>query len=108
MDFQHKKTFIEKTDSIIKLLENIIHHILSFLPMKCAVMTSIQSRQWINMWKPLLIYNTIIDLMRVEFLTSQFSKIPSFNEVTKMFMLDLVIFFDLSKDVDHLNTNFSN
>ncbi|XP_068644736.1 putative F-box/LRR-repeat protein At3g18150 [Aristolochia californica] len=104
----HKRTLIEKTDSIIKLPENIIHHMLSFLPLKCAVMTSIQSRHWINMWKLLLIYNTIIDMMRVEILTSQFSKIPSLNEVTKMLILDLVIFFDLSKDVDRLSSNFSN
>ncbi|XP_068644792.1 F-box/FBD/LRR-repeat protein At1g13570-like [Aristolochia californica] len=61
MDFQNKRTFTEKKDSISKLLENIIHLILSFLPLKCAVKTSILSRQWINMWKPLWIYTTIID-----------------------------------------------
>ncbi|XP_068644772.1 F-box/FBD/LRR-repeat protein At1g13570-like [Aristolochia californica] len=37
MDFQHKRTFTEKKDSISKLPENIIHHILSFLPLKCGV-----------------------------------------------------------------------
>ncbi|XP_068644730.1 F-box/LRR-repeat protein At3g26922-like [Aristolochia californica] len=61
MDFQNKRTFTEKKDSISKLPENIIHLILSFLPLKCAVETSILSRQWINMWKPLWIYTTIID-----------------------------------------------
>ncbi|XP_068639356.1 F-box/FBD/LRR-repeat protein At1g13570-like [Aristolochia californica] len=62
MDFQHKRTFTEKRDNISKLPENIIHHILSFLPLKCALKTSILFRQWINMWKPLWIYTTIIDL----------------------------------------------
>ncbi|XP_068657138.1 F-box/FBD/LRR-repeat protein At1g13570-like [Aristolochia californica] len=54
MDFQRKRTFTEKKDSISKLPENI-------LPLNCAVRTSILSRQWINMWKPLWIYTTIID-----------------------------------------------
>ncbi|XP_068644789.1 F-box/FBD/LRR-repeat protein At1g13570-like [Aristolochia californica] len=61
MYFQHKRIFTQKKDSITKLPENIIHHILSFLPLKCAMKTSILSRQWINMWKPLWIYTTIID-----------------------------------------------
>ncbi|XP_068644737.1 putative F-box/LRR-repeat protein At3g18150 [Aristolochia californica] len=84
MDFQHKRTFIEKTDSINKLLENIIHHILSFLPMKCAVMTSIQSRQWINIWKPLLIYNTIIDLMRDR--VTLLSSLPSMDDLDGQYL----------------------
>ncbi|XP_068644777.1 F-box/LRR-repeat protein 25-like [Aristolochia californica] len=61
MYFQHKRIFTQKKDSTTKLPENIIHHTLSFLPLKCAVKTSILFRQWINMWKPLWIYTTIID-----------------------------------------------
>ncbi|XP_068639350.1 F-box/LRR-repeat protein 25-like [Aristolochia californica] len=61
MYFQHKRIFTQKKDSITKLPENIIHHIPSFLPLKCAMKTSILSRQWINMWKALWIYTTIID-----------------------------------------------
>ncbi|XP_068644744.1 F-box/FBD/LRR-repeat protein At1g13570-like [Aristolochia californica] len=44
MDFLHNRTFTEKTENIYKLPKNIIHHILTFLPLKCTVMTSNLSR----------------------------------------------------------------
>ncbi|XP_068644799.1 F-box/FBD/LRR-repeat protein At1g13570-like [Aristolochia californica] len=68
MDFQHKRTFTEKKDSINKLLENIIHHILSFLPLKCAVKTSILSRyssdliEWIEFVKVKGVGELVLDL----------------------------------------------
>ncbi|KAI3905504.1 hypothetical protein MKW92_052626 [Papaver armeniacum] len=36
----------ERKDRISELPESILHHILSFLPMKCIASTSVLSRQW--------------------------------------------------------------
>ncbi|XP_068644778.1 F-box/FBD/LRR-repeat protein At1g13570-like [Aristolochia californica] len=59
--FNIKEPSLRRKTVLASYQKNIIRHILSFLPLKCAVKTSILSRQWINMWKPLWIYTTIID-----------------------------------------------
>ncbi|XP_068639346.1 F-box/LRR-repeat protein At3g03360-like [Aristolochia californica] len=94
MDFQHKRTFTEKKDNISKLPENIIHLILSFLPLKCAVKTSILSRQWINLWKPLWIYTTIIDFDE-EFTTNlkKTHYVQAVHQLLQLHTLDKVMKF---------------
>ncbi|XP_026395892.1 F-box/LRR-repeat protein At4g14103-like [Papaver somniferum] len=37
-------------DMISKLPESIIHHVLSLLPIKCAVSTTVLSKTWKNQW----------------------------------------------------------
>ncbi|KAI3866966.1 hypothetical protein MKX03_022009 [Papaver bracteatum] len=41
---------MEEEDRIRRLPESLIHHILSLLPTKCAVATTILSRGWNNLW----------------------------------------------------------
>lgn len=46
-----------KKDRISALPDEIVHHILSFLPMSCAVQTGILSSRWKHLWK----FNAVLD-----------------------------------------------
>ncbi|KAM0022898.1 putative F-box domain-containing protein [Helianthus debilis subsp. tardiflorus] len=50
----HKQLEIEHADDMIDYISNlpdcILHHILSFLPTKEAVKTSVSSKIWKNIW----------------------------------------------------------
>ncbi|XP_058073175.1 F-box protein At4g09920-like isoform X2 [Magnolia sinica] len=54
---------MEKSDDrISKLPDDILHSILSMMPMKFIIRTSILSRRWRNLWKPIWAYATALDL----------------------------------------------
>ncbi|KAJ8617255.1 hypothetical protein MRB53_013441 [Persea americana] len=51
----------EEVDRITQLPHNIIHHILSLMPLKSAVRTSILSNTWKDLWKPMWATATTLD-----------------------------------------------
>ncbi|XP_058073165.1 putative FBD-associated F-box protein At1g61330 [Magnolia sinica] len=66
-----KKKSIEKTnDRISELPDAVLHYILSMMPMKFIVRTSILSRRWRDLWKPIWAYSTSLDF-GAEFTTGQ-------------------------------------
>ncbi|KAG9440462.1 hypothetical protein H6P81_020627 [Aristolochia fimbriata] len=69
MESQSQSITYQNTDLISHLPENLIHNILSFLPLRSIVATSTLSKYWVHIWKPLWIYNTRIDFNE-EFTTS--------------------------------------
>ncbi|XP_058071254.1 putative FBD-associated F-box protein At5g56440 [Magnolia sinica] len=54
---------MEKSDDrISKLPDDILHSILSMMPMKFIIRTSILSRRWRKLWKHIWAYATALDL----------------------------------------------
>ena len=49
----------EKQDWINTLPDALLHHILSFLPTKLSIQTSILSKRWLHLWK----FCPIIDIL---------------------------------------------
>ncbi|XP_058071253.1 F-box protein At5g03100-like [Magnolia sinica] len=53
---------MEKTnDRISQLPDDVLHYILSKMPMKFIIRTSILSRRWRNLWKPIWAYSTYLN-----------------------------------------------
>ncbi|KAL5976228.1 hypothetical protein ACLOJK_041880 [Asimina triloba] len=48
-------------DGVSKLPDAVLHYILSLVPMKFAIRTSILSKRWNNLWKHTLAYATDLD-----------------------------------------------
>lgn len=51
----------EEEDRISQLPDALLHHILSLIPFKCAVRTTILSNRWNKAWESLWPYTTAID-----------------------------------------------
>ncbi|TKY49272.1 F-box/FBD/LRR-repeat protein [Spatholobus suberectus] len=49
--FPSEETVVEGEDTISKLHESVLGHVLSFLPTMEAVHTSVLSKRWIDVWK---------------------------------------------------------
>ncbi|XP_058073177.1 F-box/FBD/LRR-repeat protein At1g13570-like isoform X2 [Magnolia sinica] len=60
----------KSNDRISELPDDMLHSILFKMPMKFIIRTSILSRRWRNLWKPIWAYATALDL-GAEFATGQ-------------------------------------
>ncbi|XP_026395893.1 F-box/LRR-repeat protein At4g14103-like [Papaver somniferum] len=89
-------------DRISKLPDSIIHHILSSLPIKCAVSTTVLSKTWNNLWVSIPVFDfrdwrSITHTPRTEItVETSIAKELKEREVTDRFMdfLDSTLFSD--------------
>lgn len=118
----------EKEDLISLLPDDIVHHILSLIPLKCAVRTSILSNRWKELWKSTWIYTANLnfgeefeggkDIFHVSRLINRLLQIHRGNTIeifrlyfspAECFLPDIQrwIGFAVEKRVKHLHLDFT-
>ncbi|XXG59632.1 hypothetical protein AAC387_Pa04g1682 [Persea americana] len=65
----------KEEDRISQLPDPILHDIVSMIPFKCAVRTSILSKRWKGLWESATAYTTTLDF-GWEFATSRGVSVP--------------------------------
>ncbi|VYS57768.1 unnamed protein product [Arabidopsis thaliana] len=113
----HRRKIKEAVDSISSLPDVILQHILSFIPTKLAITTSLLSKRWRHVWcdTPSLSFNdyrleapfidetvtryTASKMMRFHLHTSLINNVPHLESWIK---------FAMSRNVDHLSLDLWN
>lgn len=97
----------KKEDFISNLRDDILCHILSLVPLRCAVQTSVLSNRWRYLWRKAIEFQgTVEDIPRV--ITLLLEKISDSDRKIRLHFTQGSHILGTIKDHEELHLNFGN